>query len=128
MAKRTAYDVQCDDRSFGPASCPECGNDSCHECGDCEVHPTDRPCARCRSDRARTKLIEDLASSFAYAVRRRLGYIRFQQMVLANDRESNPAVCHSHDFIDSNVTMANVLKRYGLSPSTEDGHTLWQLA
>lgn len=80
------------------------------------------------SDNKEAELITAVAVSFAYDLRRQLGYEAFQRVILANDREANPAVCHSHDECDANLVMAKACRRHRVRPETEYGRRVWNLA
>ena len=51
-----------------------------------------------------------------------------------NAREESPIVCHSHDFCDANVALAEVFEKYGLDPLSQDDsiinlwNTAWDIA
>jgi len=52
---------------------------------------------------------------FCEALRERLTPQMFQQMLALNAAESNPHVCHSHDFCDANVFMEEAISEAGVS-------------
>lgn len=49
--------------------------------------------------------VRDLAERFAEYLRRDLNDYEWNAMRRRNAAETNPAVCHSHDFTDSNMQM-----------------------
>lgn len=51
-----------------------------------------------------------LASQFSANLRAALSPEQVLGAVLANTLETNPAICHSHDYCDANVTMAEAFE------------------
>lgn len=49
--------------------------------------------------------VERLAREFARRLRAEIGEAGMAEVVSRNKAERNPAICHSHDFVDSNQTM-----------------------
>jgi len=55
----------------------------------------------------KTPNVAALANAFSAALLAEIGAEQLAAVVAANATEENPAVCHSHDFIDANVVMAD---------------------
>lgn len=49
--------------------------------------------------------VERLAREFARRLRAEIGEAGMAEVVSRNKAERNPAICHTHDFVDSNQTM-----------------------
>lgn len=49
--------------------------------------------------------IAKIAMLFSYELRRALDECELKIVVFENEREKNPAICHSHDFCDANMLM-----------------------
>lgn len=49
--------------------------------------------------------VERLAREFARRLREEIGEVGMVEVVSRNKAEQNPAICHSHDLVDSNQTM-----------------------
>jgi len=67
-----------------------------------------------------------IATAFLNILRETLTADEWRQMCAANATETNPHVCHSHDYCDANEAMAGAFARLGLDPLTED--RLWNAA
>ena len=50
---------------------------------------------------------------------------QMEQVVEGNRTESNPNVCHSGDFCDSNMVLHEVFMRYGMDVADEGGAEKW---
>jgi hypothetical protein len=62
--------------------------------------------------------VEKLAHRFALQLIMAIGMSKVKQVVKLNDNESDPHVCHSHDFCDANMCMLEAMKLEGIC--TED--------
>jgi len=65
----------------------------------------------------RTPLAQRAAWLFAALIRAELTEDEMADVLSANARETDPGVCHTRDFIDSNVTMAAALDAVGVEAS-----------
>ena len=65
---------------------------------------------------SRTVSVDRLAAEFARRLRRDLGLRKLAVVVKRNAAETNPSVCHSHDFCDANEVMRTALEALGLDP------------
>lgn len=54
-----------------------------------------------------TEMVEKLARQFLWVVRNALPDESLAEIDRLNAAETNPNVCHSHDFVDANVCMAD---------------------
>lgn len=59
---------------------------------------------------------EVLAKTFAVVIVEWLTPYEFMIMRMRNSRQTNPCICHSHDFIDANMAMDEAFKRHGIDP------------
>lgn len=50
--------------------------------------------------------VADLAKQFVTALRSKVGDDVYLQIVALNKAETDPGICHSHDFVDANMVMA----------------------
>ena len=50
---------------------------------------------------------------------------QMEQVVVRNRTESNPNICHSHDFCDSNMILHEVFMRYSMNVADEGGAEKW---
>lgn len=66
--------------------------------------------------------IKRVAKVFAKELRSRLGPINFTEMCVLNAAESDPMICHSHDYCDANQVMIDVCERMGLGPDLDDSN------
>lgn len=55
-----------------------------------------------------------LAEKFTELLRVTLTPLEFAEMADANANESNPAVCHSHDYCDANQVMLDAMNDLGI--------------
>jgi hypothetical protein len=90
------------------------------KCLDCRESSTGR-CARHRINDHRPN-VDQLARDFVMQLRRSLTRQEWRELGDRNFAETNPAVCHSHDFCDSNVVMAEVFDNHG---ADVDDRRLW---
>jgi hypothetical protein len=66
-----------------------------------------------------------LPSEFARILRDELGNRYMREIVARNAAEADSRVCHSHDFIDANIVMAEAFERVmGREADTQDGADL----
>lgn len=66
-----------------------------------------------------------LALEFSAALRTLLTLEQMQSVILRNDSETQPNICHSHDFCDANVVMHEVFLAHGMDPADEGGVDQW---
>jgi len=72
---------------------------------------------------------ETLARNFAFALKADIGLARLAVVVERNHEETDPSVCHSHDFTDANQVMIDVLETDEFSPEDcELINAVWELA
>lgn len=64
-----------------------------------------------------------LAEKFTELLRATLTESEFAEMADANANESDPAVCHTHDYCDANQIMLDALAALGIEYNDES--TLW---
>jgi hypothetical protein len=80
-----------------------------------------------------------LAAEFCHQLRKALSADQMQQVVQRNAEETNPSVCHSHDFCDANALMntvfyqilgydANDTQKAGYVTMSEPSWKLWSEA
>ena len=50
--------------------------------------------------------VRTLAAAFRRILKEQLTAAQWGEMLALNAREPNPNVCHSHDYVDANMTMA----------------------
>jgi hypothetical protein len=65
----------------------------------------------------RTPIAQRAAWLFSALIRAELTEDELADVLAMNARETDPGVCHTHDFIDSNVTMAAALDAVGVEAS-----------
>lgn len=53
---------------------------------------------------------QDLAYAFARALRAELTEDQMAEAIALNAGEANPSICHSHDFCDANIVMAEAFR------------------
>jgi hypothetical protein len=73
----------------------------------------------------------ELAAAFRRLLREQLTPAQWEEMLALNAREPNPNVCHSHDHIDANMTMAEAWEEvFGRKPdpADEDEADTWNKA
>ena len=66
-------------------------------------------------------IADSLAMEFCDELRATLTPEQMEQAAALNAAETHPNVCHSHDFCDANMVMHEVLVRYGMDATEEDG-------
>jgi hypothetical protein len=73
---------------------------------------------------------EALAHGFSAVLRKWLSADQMERVVSLNAREKEPAICHSHDFIDSNMAMLKAYTDLGgvLDLQDEAQRALWSEA
>lgn len=77
---------------------------------------------------------KELASEFAKQLRSDLTEVELYTAVNLNNEETDPSICHSHDFCDANQSMLNAMYSLGMefeSDSAEQAKLLgaaWELA
>lgn len=69
--------------------------------------------------------IDALAVEFCDAMRKALTPEQMRQVVERNDTETDPGVCHSHDFCDANIVLHEVFMRHGIDSTKEDAPSAW---
>jgi len=69
----------------------------------------------------------EVARSFCNLIAECLAAEQMHEVVARNAAETNPNVCHTHDFCDANLLMVDALKGQGLSSHIDDGysHAVW---
>ncbi len=77
--------------------------------------------------------VEDLAKAFTVELRETLTAEEWGWMYESNKQESNPGVCHSHDFCDANECMAEAWKKLGgddeqILGDSDEGRAVWGAA
>jgi hypothetical protein len=83
----------------------------------------------------RAHLVDRIAATFTAKLVDELGDTRMETVVQRNLTEESPNVCHSHDFCDANVVMADAFsEETGHDVDFEDGghidlwNEAWELA
>lgn len=66
-----------------------------------------------------------LAREFSAALRALLSADQMQMVIERNAEETNPRICHSHDFCDANVVLLEVFLSHGMDPADEGGMERW---
>lgn len=72
-----------------------------------------------------TTTIGTLPREFGKALRSLLPAEEMQEVVLRNQNESRPGICHSHDFCDANVVLHEVFLAHGMDIAVEGGRDRW---
>lgn len=72
-----------------------------------------------------TPTVDSLANQFSQLMRSTLTAEQMDQVVAENRAETNPNVCHSGDFCDSNMVLHEVFMRYGMDVADEGGVDRW---
>jgi hypothetical protein len=62
----------------------------------------------------------ELAAKFADRIERTLSTGEFDDMLTRNAAETNPAICHTHDFCDANQVMIDVLTLCDIEYNPQD--------
>jgi hypothetical protein len=62
----------------------------------------------------------DVGTKFAELVRECLSGSDYSEMCRLNAAEDNPNICHSHDFCDANVLMAEAMSEFDLPELSEE--------
>lgn len=75
-------------------------------------------------------MLNKVAAEFVRRVRAEIGNDNCKSVDQMNAMESNPNVCHSHDFTDANECMDQALFATGaaFSYTTEDWDAAWNIA
>jgi len=60
-----------------------------------------------------------VADTFAALLRRYLTPEQFEAVRWRNAAEDSPGVCHSHDFCDANMVMAEAMQRHGFDVESD---------
>lgn len=68
----------------------------------------------------------ELARGFSRVLRKRLSPDELAECVRRNDSEANPGICHSHDFCDANMAMAEAWELLTSLPHCPEA--LWDAA
>jgi len=75
-----------------------------------------------------TTQIDRLARVFLRGLRKEIGAAKFRKARVLNADETNPMVCHSHDFCDANMVMLAAFESEGLDiPETDEDERAWGL-
>ncbi len=69
-----------------------------------------------------------LAFAFAERIRGALSPVKLAVVIDRNRKETDPRVCHSHDFLDSNTLMREVMNTVGVSTDSPIWDEAWDLA
>lgn len=78
---------------------------------------------------ASTPTNEQIAAAFSAELRLQLNAGEFVEMLARNAAETDPAICHSHDFCDANQVMIDALAKLGIEWDVDvDTDTPWALA
>ena len=80
--------------------------------------------------------VETLALEFSQGLHAYLTPEQISEVVERNKNETDPHICHSHDFCDANMFLYDVFKKYGMDPAAEGGmkkcadlwNSAWNLA
>lgn len=74
----------------------------------------------------------DIAAGFSKVLREWLDASELNAVIVANRVQSSPSICHSHDFCDANMAMAEAFEAYGLPTPSDDlpgsSFSLWNAA
>jgi hypothetical protein len=76
----------------------------------------------------------DVGSKFAELLREQLTAQEWREMCQRNAAEHDDGICHSHDFCDANMVMAEAMEEYGLPEISDDDdlvefcNTAWDYA
>jgi len=68
---------------------------------------------------------ESLAREFSGALKDFLLPEEIGEIVRLNHEETDPRICHTHDFCDANVVMFDVFMKYGMDIADEGGRDRW---
>jgi hypothetical protein len=66
-----------------------------------------------------------LALEFSSSLRALLSTEEMQLVIERNAAETDPNICHSHDFCDANVVLLDVFRAHGMDPADEGGMEKW---
>jgi hypothetical protein len=69
--------------------------------------------------------VDSLANQFSQLLRLTLTAAQMETVIAENRSETNPNVCHSGDFCDSNMVLHEVFMRYGMDVADEGGAEKW---
>jgi len=70
------------------------------------------------------EVVETLAKEFSKLIFEYIGKDKLLRVVELNKTEENDTTCHSHDFCDANVFIADAFKIYGIDPENDFGEFL----
>ena len=62
----------------------------------------------------------DVGDKFAALLREQLTAAEWETMCADNRTETDNGICHSHDYCDANVIMADAMDEFGLSELEQD--------
>ena len=68
---------------------------------------------------------DTLAREFSAALKTELSVDEMVEVVRLNRVESNPHICHSADFCDTNMVLHEVFMKYGMDVADEGGVEKW---
>jgi hypothetical protein len=73
---------------------------------------------------------QQVGDTFARLLRESLTTAQFAEVIRRNAVETNPNICHSHDFCDANMVMADAMMEYGIEidGDNENGCAFWNAA
>jgi hypothetical protein len=84
---------------------------------------------------SKVELLQMLSNEFSKELRQTLTAEEMTQVISRNRNETDPNVCHSHDFCDANVALLTAFENiYGYEPKLSDEDTInlmnavWSLA
>jgi hypothetical protein len=70
--------------------------------------------------------VDRLAATFLRQLRKEVTAAQYREIRRRNATESNPAICHSHDFCDANMSMLAAFASEGLDmPETDEAERAW---
>lgn len=74
---------------------------------------------------------ERIAGEFLRLLRQDIGPDHYAEVCVRNANEANPNVCHSHDFCDANITMADAIEKVlgrAVDLYNDEDDALWSVA
>ena len=71
--------------------------------------------------------IQRVANLFVEGLRIDLSPHEFDAMCVANAAETDPDICHSHDYLDANMSMLDAMEEHvGTAPECQtNGYSVW---
>ena len=68
---------------------------------------------------------EMLTNKFGAALRTHISPDEMDEVITSNQGETNPGICHSHDFCDANVVLYEVFISHCIDVADEGGIARW---